>query len=287
MKKTLLSIFSLLMMALIVSCDTSEQDFEKAKETNTYLSYDNFLKKHKNSNLADEARDSIFTIFSRMTLSEIEKERHSVTDIQVSSRISDFLDDQVQPLYDATADVNTIEAWEHFKQIVPYGYQRDADVRIATINEEQQLWGTEASAWQTAQEHNSKQSYEKYLELYPKGKHSKQAEKKLIDIEVATVFAGEHGVLPQMDRGYSTGASYSIIKIENQTQYELTVSYSGPDSKRMVIPSYGTKSMRIGNGSYRVAASVGHGVIPYAGTEHLDGSHFSSSFYISTTRSFY
>ena len=162
-------------------------------------------------------------------------------------------------------------------------YQSEAEERITALQEEL-LWKTEKSAWETALERDNELAYKKYIELYPNGKHGRQAEKKLIDIEVASVFAGEHGTLPQMDRGYSTGTSYSVIEIENRTQYELTVNYSGPDSKRMVIPSYGTKSMRIGNGSYRVAANVGHGVIPFAGTEYLDGSHYSSSFYISTTR---
>ena len=283
MRKLVLSILSLLMMAIVVSCDTSERDFEIAIKAGTYSSYDNFLKKHNDSDLADEARDSIVAIFERMNLIEIESERHTVTDNSASSRVEELLERKVQSLYDSIASINSIEAWQYFKQVTPLSYQSEAEERITALQEEL-LWKTEKSAWETALERDNELAYKKYIELYPNGKHGRQAEKKLIDIEVASVFAGEHGTLPQMDRGYSTGTSYSVIEIENRTQYELTVNYSGPDSKRMVIPSYGTKSMRIGNGSYRVAANVGHGVIPFAGTEYLDGSHYSSSFYISTTR---
>ena len=81
------------------------------------------------------------------------------------------------------------------------------------------------------------------MELYPHGRHAKQVERKLIDFEVDAVFAGEHGTLPSMDKGYNTGSSRSTIEIENRTQYELTVSYSGPDSKRMEIPAYGTRKI--------------------------------------------
>ncbi len=192
----------------------------------------------------------------------------------------------VDEAYQRAEKQNTVAGWKAYLNEVPAVDSRDAYERIKEL-EEQTAWSTESKAWQTASSRGTSMAFQKYLELFPKGAHTRQAERKLIDIEVSSVFSGKHGILPQMDRGYSTGASYSVIEIENRTQYEMTVSYSGPDSKRMVIPPYGTKSMHIGNGNYRVAASVGHGVIPFAGTEYLDGRHFSSSFYISTTRSYY
>ena len=281
MKKRL---FLIVVAAFLFSaCDRTEQDFQKATELGTVSAYDNFIANHQKSDLVDDARDSIVAIFERKDdLHSIANGIYDVVDYDAADRVRNILIQRANTLYEqATAD-NSISGWTSFLNAVPDGYENDARERLSELQRKD-----ESMAWQMATDYDNQTSYEKYLELHPKGKHAKQAERKLIDFEVAAAFAGEHGILPQMDKGYSTGASYSVIEIENRTQYEMTVSYSGPDSKRMVISPYATKSMRIGNGSYRVAASVGHGVIPFAGTEYLDGSHFSSSFYIETRRSYY
>lgn len=324
MKKVLhlLTTALLLPIWLFVACDTSEKDFEKAKTVNTIESYEVFVQKHQSSILADEARDSIVAFFSRKKIKEI-PDNHQ--DSKIAERLRGLIEHLADSLYQQAESENTIASWKAYSYAVPQEYardsyerrnnliddaykkaedlntiagwkaflnevpavdSRDANERIREL-EEQVAWSSESKAWQTASTRGTTMALQKYLEIYPKGAHARQAEKKLIDIEVSSVFAGEHGMLPQMDKGYSTGASYSVIEIENQTQYELTVSYSGPDSKRLVIPAGQTRKLNIGNGYYRVAASVGHGVIPFAGTEQLDGSYFSSSFYISTTRSRY
>lgn len=265
---------------LFSSCDHSEQDFQKATKIGSVSAYDNFITNHQKSDLVADARDSIVAIFERNDdLHAIANGIYDIIDYDAADRVRNILTQRVNAFYVQVAAENSISGWTAFLDAVPDGYENDARERLSELQ-----WKDESTAWQMATDNNNQASYEKYLELHPKGKHTKQAERKLIDIEVAAAFAGEHGILPQMDKGYSTGTSYSVIEIENRTQYDLTVSYSGPDSKRMVISPYATRSMRIGNGNYRVAANVGHGVIPFAGTEYLDGSHFSSSFYISTTR---
>lgn len=279
--KSYLTVFALASsMCLFVACDTSEQDFEKAKEEGTAKAYDTFITNHLKSDLVEEARDSIVAVFDRVPdLHVVINDVNGIVDYEAASRVRKNFERRVESLYANASKENSIEGWNAYINAVPEYYQKDAQEKLLDLQ-----WKNEAFAWQMATEKDVAFYYEKYLEQHPKGKHAKQAEKKLIDLEVAAVFAGEHGVLPSMDKGYSTGASYSVIEIENRTQYDLTVSYSGPDSKRIVIQPYGTRSMRIGNGSYRVAANVGHGVTPFAGTEYLDGSHFSSSFYISTIR---
>ena len=271
----------------LASCDTSEKDFEKACEIHTIENYEFFLEKHLKSELANAAKDSIVAIATReWDMSDIYSYRYKCQYTDVNTRLREFLERRVEEEYEKAYTTNTIESWTLFLNNVPSAYSKDARDRINTLEKQAEAarWSTETKAWETATERDNQASYEKYKELYPNGRHANQAEKKLIDIDVASVFAGEHGMLPKMDRGYSTGTAYSIIEIENRTQYELTVSYSGPDSKRLVIPSYMTKSMRLKNGSYRVAARVGHNVRPYAGNEYLDGSEYSSSFYIETRR---
>lgn len=265
---------------LFFACDRSGQDFQKATEIGSVSAYDNFISNHQKSDLVADARDSIVAIFERNDdLHAIANGIYDIMDYDAADRVRNILTQRVNAFYGQVAAENSISGWTAFLDAVPDGHENDARERLSELQ-----WKDESTAWQMATDNNNQASYEKYLELHPKGKHSKQAERKLIDLEVAAAFAGEHGILPQMDKCYSTGTSYSVIEIENRTQYDLTVSYSGPDSKRMVISPHATRSMRIGNGNYRVAANVGHGVIPFAGTEYLDGSHFSSSFYISTTR---
>ena len=71
----------------------------------------------------------------------------------------------------------------------------------------------------------------------------------------------------------------------NGTSYTLTILYSGPDSKRLVINAGGTKSVRLKNGQYRVAASVSAAnVSNYAGSENLNGGSYNVDYYISTYR---
>ena len=132
---------------------------------------------------------------------------------------------------------------------------------------------------------NSISAYQKYKSLYPNGTHIGACEKKLIDLEVSRVYAGEHGTLPGMDRTGYGGGSTSYISVTNSTSYTLTLLYSGPDSKRLVIGAGQTSSIRLKNGSYRVAASVSaSNVSNYAGTENLQGGSYSVDYYISTYR---
>ena len=132
---------------------------------------------------------------------------------------------------------------------------------------------------------NSILAYSKYKSLYPNGAHIDICEKKLIDLEVSLVYAGEHGHLPTMEQtGYGSGST-SYITVTNSTSYTLTLLYSGPDSKRMVISAGGTSSVRLKNGNYRIAASVSaYNVSKYAGNESLQGGFYSVDYYISTYR---
>ena len=124
-----------------------------------------------------------------------------------------------------------------------------------------------------------------YKNLYPKGAHIAQAEKKLIDLEVANVFAGSHGSLPSMDKTSWGNGPTAYISVTNRTSYTLTLRYSGPDSKKLVISPGGTSSVTLKNGRYRVAASVNaSNVSNYAGVEDLSGGSYSVEYYISTHR---
>ena len=104
-------------------------------------------------------------------------------------------------------------------------------------------------------------------------------------MEVSRIYAGDHGALPAMDKTSYGGGTTSYITVSNSTSYTLTILYSGPDSKRLVINAGGTKSVRLKNGQYRGAASVSAAnVSNYAGSENLNGGSYNVDYYISTYR---
>ena len=150
--------------------------------------------------------------------------------------------------------------------------------------EEYLKYGTDANAWITASKENTLSSYQKYLKLYPNGSHKSAAEKRIIDIQVANVYAGEHSALPPMDQvGYGHG-SVSDIEIYNNTPYTLTVLYSGPESKNVVISQHETRTIYMKNGSYKIAASVSaSNVRNCAGSEVLTGGSYNVQYYIKTS----
>ena len=88
-----------------------------------------------------------------------------------------------------------------------------------------------------------------------------------------------------MDKtSYGSGPT-SYISVTNSTSYTLTLLYSGPDSKRLVISPRASASVTLKNGHYRVAASVSaSNVRNYAGSENLSGGSYSVDYYISQSR---
>lgn len=207
------------------------------------------------------------------TYSEYDAGKNAISEIQI---ICDSL-------YKIANTRGSIKIWEAYKNIVPPSCQKDSEAKIQEI--ENRSWNTDSKAWKTASSQNTINAYQKYKRLYPNGKYYSMAEKKIIDIEVASVYAGEHGSLPSMDRiGYGSGPK-STITVRNRTSYTLTLLYSGPDSKRLVLGSGQTSSITLKNGNYKVAASVSSSSVgKYAGSEYLTGGSYDVEYYISSYR---
>ena len=184
-------------------------------------------------------------------------------------------------LYYIAKGIATIEGWKAYQQAVPYEHHKDSMYQIEEI--ENRKWNTESKAWSTARCENTISAYKKYKSLYPKGAHYVQAERRLIDLEVADVYAGDYGSLPAMDKTSWGAGPTAEVSITNRTRYVLTILYSGPDSKRVVIQAGRTSTVTLKNGTYKVAASVdAPGVSKYAGSENVDGGSYSVEYYIET-----
>ena len=191
---------------------------------------------------------------------------------------------ELESIRDSIVDVAYNKAmntgsWALYMYELPEKHWRDAEKQQEAY--ENKAWGTEASAWKTAVSRSNQHAYTKYLELYPNGKHSKQAVEWLVD----NVYSGSYGSLPSMEKVGFSQSSRSTIKVSNGTGYKLTVLYSGKDSKGLVIQPGGSASLNLPNGSYRVAASVtASNVRSFAGSEHLTGGNYEVSYYIETRR---
>lgn len=123
--------------------------------------------------------------------------------------------------------------------------------------------------------------YQRFVKRFPKHAAAPTMEKRIIDLEVAAIAKGDHGELPKAQPTGSFYGTTSKLQIQNDTDYELTVRFSGTDSKKVVIPSSQSQSLTLPNGSYQVAASVSAAnVRNYYGTDEFKGGTYDSSFYI-------
>lgn len=259
--------------------------------------YEAYLKRYPNGKYVKEATSFIVDYYAEQplqktsslysssisTLFHFESVRDLFPGSALEHRMDSLIEAKVNLEYQKALDSETVEGWELYKILVSEKYWRDADQRIEDINS--RLWGTDSQAWKTAQKQNTLTAYNRYLELFPKGAHAKAADKKVIDLSVTNIFAGDHGTLPGMDKTSYSSSGSNIITVSNDTQYTLTLLYSGPDSKRLVLSPRSSGSVRLPNGTYRVAASVAAtNVRSYAGTETLSGGGYDVSYYISSSR---
>lgn len=265
---------------------------EYSKEDN----YERYLSKYPDGKYSSEAIRFIVDYYSEQplknssymystsssNLTRFESVRDKYVGTPLEAKMDSLINAKVDSEYRKALDTETMEGWNRYKSIVTEAYWRDADERIDDLNN--RLWGTEAQAWRTAQKENSLTAYNRYLELYPRGAHAKAADKKVIDLSVTSIFAGDHGSLPGMDKTSYSSSGVNYISVRNDTQYTLTLLYSGPDSKRLVLSPRSSGTVTLPNGSYRVAASVAAAnVRSYAGTETLNGGSYDVSYYISSS----
>lgn len=125
--------------------------------------------------------------------------------------------------------------------------------------------------------------YRDFLKRFPNHRQKSRMEKRIIDLEVKEIAAGEYGELPPV-QPTSRGGSRVKVAIENQTSHVLTVRYSGPESTKLVIPAGQTSKTTLTPGDYQVAASVdAAGVTNYYGKDTMQAGEYSSSFFINTT----
>lgn len=138
----------------------------------------------------------------------------------------------------------------------------------------------EKDLYAEAQQANDAETWKSYVKLYPDHPKKAQINDIIIKLEVDDIFAGKYEDMPSSNRIGEADYVNSDISIKNDTQYTLTVRYSGPENKRIIIPPHATENVKLKSGNYRITASVNSSrVTNYAGTESLNGD-YDSSYYI-------
>ena len=242
-----------------------------------------YLRDFPNSSYTDSVLELLYNNLNKNDINILTSFSYSYPGTEQAWRADERVSNICDSLYNNARKTNTIVGWKKYQESVPEWRHSDSQHKIDSL--ENLVWSTESKAWKEAQKQNNLFAYNKYKKLYPKGKHISQAEKKIIDLEVADVYAGDYGSLPSMDKvSYGSGQT-THITVENKTSYTLTILYSGTDSKRLVIKPNKTSSITLKNGVYKIAASVdASNVRKYAGSENLNGGSYESSYYISYSR---
>lgn len=139
--------------------------------------------------------------------------------------------------------------------------------------------------WDWVREQDTLEHYRRFASRFPFHAQRGWFEKRIIDLEVDQIAAGDYGILP---RAQPVAGSFDVqdaeVSVENGTGYELTVRYSGRDSKKIVIPIGRTQTISLPIGSYRVAASVNaFNVRNYYGTDDMKAGRYESRFYVQSS----
>ena len=131
-------------------------------------------------------------------------------------------------------------------------------------------------------EQDSLEHYRKFASRFPTHRSIPAIQKRIIDLEVKEIAAGEYGEMPKA-QALRFGGTSTSVEVENKTGYELTVRYSGPSSKKLILPKGATLKLSLVPGAYQVAASVDSAnVRNYYGTDTMQGGSYASNFFIST-----
>jgi outer membrane protein assembly factor BamD (BamD/ComL family) len=266
--------------------------WKKAENENSLLAYKSFLELYPNSSQAFLAKLRIGDLEEKSFWSEalLKNKVESYSSYlvkypsgdyaeQARMKIKQLEDESIRPIWNAVLKKNTIQAYRDFYN----NYSRSAFASEA-LNKISEL---EEVEWNKALRKNTIGSFKDFIKKFPESIHIAEAEKRIIDLEVDQIFKGDHGELPPLSRNnYSTNSSpTSTIEIFNNTDYILTIRYSGSESVKLVFSPKQRRTTTLSNGSFRITATVNApNVQDYAGEEFLIGGEYEATYYIVTER---
>lgn len=258
--------------------------WENASLFNTVDSYTDYLKKHPSGSYVNIAHKKRVELIKQNEIQQEEAAWSKAVKDETIGSYQLYVIQYPKGRYVSLANIKIAllkEKNTESKIIAPsFNYQISPTINEPIIGPDDQ------KAWNAAIKIGTISSYKGYLKKFPSGYYAEEAEKRIIDKEVEAIISGKHGNLPAPQRSDSKN-SYTTsvdISIKNDTKYILTVLYSGPSSRRLVISSQDSKSITLTPGSYSIAAKVNDpSVIPFAGSHTLIAGEYNEKFYIKTT----
>lgn len=193
---------------------------------------------------------------------------------KIQEKKKDILRQMDLDAFEKAKNDNTILAYNNYLNEFPNGnFKIKAQEAVSILKEANQ-----EQAYENAKKRNSSSTWERFLIDYPNHWDKANIKEKIISLKVDEILGDQQtGQLPSFSQTNYGNSTTSTVTIENDTGYELTVRYSGPSIKEIVIPKGSSKSTTLVSGSYKIAASAGG--LNYAGREELSGN-YSSSYYI-------
>lgn len=289
-------VFSLGFLGMIISAseNTEKGMIRKARQYHSAYDYEDYLKNYPSGKYVDEACIHIAEYYSKFldeqsgyslkrTIEDLKSKKEKYGVDKYSACIDSVITLKVEKEYSLAQEADTETGWDTYMEQFPKELWKDAKDKRETV--EIRKWGTESHAWITASYNDTEEAYDKYLELYPRGIHHNIAEQRIIDFRVATFFRRGYSKLPALTKTSSGSGAVSKITATNNSNCKVVLMYSGPDSKRLILAPYETKSISLANGEYKIAASIYSDTFKgYIGTETLTGGGYKASYFFSTIK---
>tara|TARA_R110002020_G_scaffold312101_1_gene527570 strand:- start:483 stop:1367 length:885 start_codon:yes stop_codon:yes gene_type:complete len=208
-----------------------------------------------------------------LTLQNMDSLLTFVTDYN-NEGIKEHAEKRIEEVVNSTRDPQTLQDFLDSNRLPQF--RPDAKQRQKELLEEK-----ENELYAHAKQQNTAQTWKDFISMYPEHPKKDQIEQQIIGLEVDDIFRGAYGEIPVSSQTGAANYTNSAVEITNNTSYTLTIRYSGPENKRLIISPNAKQKVNLKSGEYRVTASVNSArVNNFAGKERLNGE-YSSSFYIS------
>ena len=145
--------------------------------------------------------------------------------------------------------------------------------------------------------------YQAILDYHPQSDYITGTKKAMVDIGIALIMEGEHGIIPPAtSEGTVAAGGTALIEVRNGTPYTLLLLFKGPDTEVVYlkpdpdakeygilpfggITEYTEETIKLRPGAYQIGARVSKTAIaPWYGTDTFQSNEqYSEIFYIRVT----
>ncbi len=175
----------------------------------------------------------------------------------------------------SAAGSNEYDSYARYLERFPQGrHHREAEQAIERFE----------SDWEWVQARDELEVYQRFLARVPGHEEKDSIERRIIELEVESIMAGNPGELTPAD-AIVLGGDEVRIAVENLTSHFLTVRYLGPTLVRVTIAPHQQQVVVLEPGRYTETASVPPSSIrDYAGVHVYEAGLYAHSFYVQETR---